>query len=332
MPMLSSLRPFNRSMLFAASCGIAYGILAQFLARRLPTTGGDQQHSAPFVVMSLAYVFFLPAVIGMVHVWVRSRERLPTYIEAILEPALPATLCLALSMLIGWEGTICLIMAIPIMLPLAMSGGLAMRIILHIKNRNLIFAAFTVMPLPLSLAEQLLPLPQEMQVVRNSIVIAAPAEIIWGKIVRVEKITEAQESPFFTMGFPKPVEAILDRDGAGATRLATFERGLQFVETVTDWKVNERLAFTIKADPKMTPLTTLDEHVTVGGAFFDVLTGTYEIRRLNDKECELILYSDHRISTHFNFYARLWSRYLMSEIQSNILEVIRIRAEKAARG
>ncbi len=316
-------------MLFAASMGVIYGMAAQFLARTIRTPGpNDQAAASAFMVMSFAYVFFLPAVIGMVHVFLRSREEELSYAKAITEPILPAILCLGISMLIGWEGTICLVMALPVMLPLAMAGGLAMRIIQRLKNRNLVFAAFTILPLPLALAEQHIPLPQEMQIVRNSILIRAPAEVIWRKIVRVEKITEPQESFFFTMGFPKPIEAVLSGDGVGATRIATFERGLKFVETVTHWKVNERLGFSIQADPKATPLTTLDEHVTVGGAFFDVLSGTYEIHPINAGECELILYSEHRISTHFNFYARLWSRYLMSEIQYNILQVIKQRAEK----
>ena len=91
--------------------------------------------------------------------------------------------------------------------------------------------------------------------------------------------------------------------------------------------MNEKLGFTIKADPNLTPLTTLDEHVTVGGAFFDVMSGTYEIHKVNDREVDLVLYSEHRISTHFNFYARIWSNFLMSEIQSNIMKVIKARAE-----
>jgi hypothetical protein len=48
-----------------------------------------------------------------------------------------------------------------------------------------------------------------------------------------------------------------------------------------------KLGFTIKADPNLTPLTTLDEHVTVGGAFFDVMSGTYEIRKVSDREVDL---------------------------------------------
>ena len=324
--MPQKLHPFVRSLLFAALCGTLYGVLTQFFARNV--LKNSQPIAASYLVMSAAYVFLLPFVIGMVHVFLRSRQKMPGYAAAIFEPILPSLLCLVLSVLVHWEGTICVVMAFPVMFAIAMLGGLAMRIILQFKTRNLVFATFVFLPIPLAFAEQQIPLPQEKQIVANSIRIHAPAATVWKKIVRVERITEPQESPFFSMGFPKPVEAILTGDGVGQTRLATFERGLQFVETVTAWRENEKLAFTIKADPKMTPLTTLDEHVTVGGAFFDVLSGTYEIQKIGADEVDLKLYSEHRISTHFNFYARIWSRYLMSEIQSNILSVIRQRAEK----
>jgi hypothetical protein len=321
----SKLNPFLRSLLFAAFCGAAYGILTQMFARF--GMKNDKPIPEAFLVMSGAYVFLLPAVIGMVHVFVRSREKPIGYASAIFEPLLPSLLCLFFSVLVHWEGTICLIMALPIMLVLAALGGLIMRLVLNLKNKNMVFATFVFLPIPLSFAEQQIPLPQEKQIVANSIRINASAATVWKKIVRVEKITEPQESLFYSMGFPRPVEAVLSGDGVGKTRLATFERGLQFYETVTDWRENEKLGFTIKADPKMTPITTLDAHVTVGGAFFDVLTGVYEIEKISEREVNLKLHSEHRISTHFNFYARLWSRFLMGEIQSNILKVIKKRAE-----
>lgn len=323
--MSQRFNPFTRSLMLAAGCGILYGFVTQLIARTM--VKGSQQLSATYMVMSAAYVFVLPAVIGMVHVYIRSRATELSYVRAIFEPMLPSALCLVLSLAIHWEGTICLAMALPVMLVLAALGGVIMRFVLNHKSKNLVFATFVFLPIPLSLAEQAVPLPQEMQTVSNEIRIKASPVTVWKKIVRVEKITEPQSSFFFSMGFPRPVEAILSGDGVGQTRLATFERGLQFVETVTAWRENEELAFTIKADPKMTPLTTLDEHVTVGGAFFDVLSGTYEIERISDSEVKLKLYSRHRISTHFNFYARIWSRYLMGEIQSNILRVIKKRSE-----
>jgi len=323
--MEKKLGSFPRSLLFAAICGVAYGFATQYFARFF--LKNSQNFGTAMIVMSLSYVFILPAVIGMVHVYIRTRERLISYTAAIFEPMLPALLCMVLSLIVHWEGTICLVMAFPVMLLLAGFGGLMLRLVLGSRSKHFIFATFTLMPVPLSFAEQAVPLPAEKQIVANEIFIRADASRVWKKIVRVEKITEPQNSMFFTMGFPKPVEALLSGDGVGQTRLATFERGLQFVETVTDWRENRRLSFTIKADPNMTPLTTLDEHVTVGGAFFDVLSGTYEIYPAQGG-VRLKLYSEHRISTHFNFYARLWSRYLMSEIQENILHVIKQRAER----
>jgi hypothetical protein len=325
---LSNLNPLTRSVLIGALCGILYGFGTQFFARILMKN--SEPLKSAFLVMSIAYVFVLPAVIGMIHVFIRSREKIPGFVAAIFEPMLPAGACLVLSLAVHWEGTICLVMALPVIMLMAALGGLIMKLVLGFKGKSLVFATFVFMPIPLSLAEQNIPLPQEKQIVTNSIRIAAPAEKVWAKIVRVDRITEPQESFFFTMGFPKPVEAVLTGDGIGQTRLATFERGLQFFETVTAWRVNEKLAFTIKADPNMTPLTTLDEHVTVGGAFFDVLSGTYEIEKHGPHEVTLKLYSEHRVSTHYNFYARIWSRYLMSEIQSNILKIVKQRAERAS--
>ena len=45
----------------------------------------------------------------------------------------------------------------------------------------------------------------------------------------------------------------------------------------------------------------------------------------------LRLVSRHRLSTTFNFYARIWTDAIMRDIQDNILYVIRNRCEKPAR-
>jgi hypothetical protein len=61
--------------------------------------------------------------------------------------------------------------------------------------------------------------------------------------------------------------------------------------------------------------------------FFDVLDGTYELEPLADGSTRLKLKSHQRISTHFNFYARLWTDFIMSDLQSAIMDVIRRRCE-----
>lgn len=87
---------------------------------------------------------------------------------------------------------------------------------------------------------------------------------------------------------PRPIAATLDRKGVGGIRTATFERGVSFFEAVTEWKPAKALAFTIRADPEFDPHTAFDQHVIVGGRFFDVLDGHYEIEVLLASRCRAI--------------------------------------------
>ena len=116
----------------------------------------------------------------------------------------------------------------------------------------------------------------------------------------------------------------------GGVRTATFEHGLAFYETVTTWNPQHRLAFSIKADTARIPSTTLDEHVTIGGPYFDVLDGEYAIERLSYRDVALPLVSHQRLSTDFNGYAGMWSDAVMQSLQTSILRVIQHRCEKGS--
>jgi len=129
------------------------------------------------------------------------------------------------------------------------------------------------------------------------------------------------------MGFPRPIKAELDTIAVGGVRKAIFDRGLFFTETVTEVVPNKVLAFNIKADPNSTPPTALDEHVMVGGKYFDVLEGRYEIEKISADKINLHLTSTFRLSTSFNFYSGLWSKIIMRDIQKNILQIIKDRSE-----
>jgi hypothetical protein len=63
------------------------------------------------------------------------------------------------------------------------------------------------------------------------------------------------------------------------------------------------------------------------GKFFDVLKGTYELEKLSDNHYRLHLYSNFVLKTHFNFYAGWWATWIMKDIQENILQVEKMRAE-----
>ena len=177
--------------------------------------------------------------------------------------------------------------------------------------------------------ESRMPRPQSIREVKTQITIHADPETVWRNIERVPNIADHEQgfSFFHLLGFPRPVEATLSHEGIGGVRNATFEGGVLFVETITDWRPQEALSFDIKADTGSIPPTTLDEHVTVGGPYFDVLEGRYRIEREGEGTVLLQLSSVHRLSTRFNFYSGVWTDFIMRDIQNNILGIIKHRCE-----
>ena len=186
-----------------------------------------------------------------------------------------------------------------------------------------------VLPFVVAAGEQWAGPAYEVREVATSIAIAAPRATVWREIERVAPIgvEEQRFSWSQKIGFPRPLEATLSGEGAGAVRHATFAGGVLFVETVTLWEPERRLGFDIRADTVNIPPHTLDEHVTIGGRYFDALHGEYRIEERPDGGIVLHLSSEHRLSTTFNFYARLWTDAVMRDIQENILYVIRNRCE-----
>lgn len=311
----------------AIGCGVLYGVVAQ-LAVRTTLPGASEALG----VMSFTYVFVLPVILGAVTLACARRERRESWTARICVPWLTCFVCMGVALLVGWEGSICVVMALPIYLPMSSIGGIIGGLAGGSSSRRTWAIALIAPLVGVHVETRVAELPTEVREVVTSIDIAASPEVIWPQITRIPAITEEQTGFFYRMGFPKPVSASLSHDGVGGVREAKFERGLVFYETVTAWEPPRRLAFDIEADPNATPLTTLDPHVVPGGVFFDALVGEYRIEPMAGGATRLWLTSRYRLSTMYNPYARLWGDYLMRDIQDNILRVIAQRCEHAARG
>ncbi|MBC6611893.1 hypothetical protein H8B15_13245 [Hymenobacter sp. BT507] len=200
------------------------------------------------------------------------------------------------------------------------------------RDRSFTVAVFIIAPFLAGTFETWYAAPTDFRRVENTILIQAPASVVWQHITRVPAISTAELAPSLVdkLGFPRPVKATLTYEGVGGVRHATFERGVEFIETVDVWEPQRRLSFSIKPNTATIPPTTFDEHVTIGGRFFDVLHGTYELHAVSPTQTRLVLYSQQRLSTRLNFYAGLWTDYIMGDIQERILTVIRKRCETPA--
>jgi len=110
-------------------------------------------------------------------------------------------------------------------------------------------ASAMLLPFWIGPLEQRLPRPDGFHEVHTSIPIRATPAAVWAEIIEVPTIRPEEQKPalFTRLGFPQPVSARLSRPGVGAVRHARFERGVLFLETVTDWIPERRLRFTIAA-------------------------------------------------------------------------------------
>ncbi len=287
-----------------------------------------------FQVMSFTFLFLLPGIVGAMVILLSAKERVQKLSYRIFAPWVPVFIFLAITLALAIEGLACWIMILPVFLIVASLGGLVAGYF-KLKNAKgpggdkVYVSALVLLPLLVAPLESMLPHPPQIYKAYTCIDITAPPAKIWPNVTRVRAIPADQDKGWLTrfLGFPRPVKAELNYEGVGAYRTAYFTGGLQFHETVSEYENQRKMVFAIKAYPHEIPAATLDEHVIIGGKFFDVLTGTYELEQLSPTTCRLHLYSHFKLSTQFNFYASLWAGWIMKDIQQNILQVEKWRSE-----
>jgi hypothetical protein len=286
-----------------------------------------------FQIVTLGFIFFLPFAIGFVTVFVSERGGPQPVWSWFLFPWIPIVGVEVMAGVVLWEGLICIVMFTPIACGAASLGGLAAgligRMVQSRKSRNTTLVCVLCLPMIVNLLEPRFLGKREVRTVESFIDIQAEPAQVWKNIERVPAIRTAELPPSWShrVGFPNPVEATLSAEGVGGVRHATFEGGVLFIETIDVWEPERRLAFSIHAQTDQIPATTLDEHFTIGGRFFDVLRGEYALESLPGGVTRLHLTSRQRLSTDFNWYAHLWTDAVMADLQKRILRVVKNRSE-----
>lgn len=285
-----------------------------------------------FPVMSVTFLLCLPFLTGMLTIYLSDKAKADRLAYRIFVPWIPILLFFLITLALAWEGWACWIMVLPLFLFAASIGGLIGGYLKKREKKNRVYASLLpLLPLLISPLEQQIGAATGTYKAYTFIDIEAPADVIWNHVTRVYTIPQSQDKGWLTrtLGFPRPVRAELNYNGVGAYRKAIFTNGLVFHETVTEYRDQEKMVFSIKAYPHEIPATTLDEHVAIGGQYFDVLTGTYELEQIKPGTYRLHLWSYFKLNTTFNFYARWWAAWIMKDIQHNILQIQKIRSENS---
>ena len=314
-----------KTWLLILSIPIAYALLVRFVF-------GLWFLRYTFTVMSVSFLLGLPFGVGYLTIFLSPVESVRSYAYRIVAPMLPIIVFFIFTLAFGIEGWACWLMILPVFLALSILGGLTagnFKLRKEKKEKKLKVSIVLCLPFLLSSIEHYIPHPFTRCEAYTCIDIHAGADTIWNNVVRVRAIDPHEDHGTLTnfLGFPRPIRAELNYAGVGGSRQAIFSKGLVFEEVVKAYEPEKKMYFSIKADPHAIPATTMDKHVVIGGDYFDVLDGTYELEKLDNRTYRLHLYSHFILKTNFNFYASWWAGLIMKNIQNNILQIIRTRCQ-----
>lgn len=286
-----------------------------------------------FGVMTITFFISLPYIVGVLAIYFSKEEKVVKLAYRIFMPWIPIFLFFIITLVFSIEGWACWIMILPIFLIFASLGGLTAGYYKMKKSRgaNHVHISLAVL-LPFFIApiEHLIGTIPGFYEAYTYIDIDSSKEKIWSNVTKVSEISLGEDKGRITnfLQIPRPIKAELDFEGVGASRKAIFSGGLVFDEKVLKYEHQQLMNFSIKANTFEIPSTTFDEHILIGGEFFDVLQGTYRLENIGPNKYRLHLVSEFKLNTTFNFYASIWGRLIMKDIQENILKIIKARSEK----
>lgn len=304
--------------------GAGYGLLMR-LFFGLKVFNESNAEATASGVMLVSFLLLVPLVMGALTVLLASRGDVG---RAMVLPWLSTILFLSGCALLLLEGSICILLALPIFLVLSSLGGLAMWMVLRIaKPPKGAVCILLILPIATGLAEFGTAAPTAIDTVDASLHIAAPPESLWRLINSATDIAPSEmQGLAWSIGVPRPIEAITVDTETGRVRKSRWEQGVHFDEPIVDWDENRYIRWHYVFSPDSIPPGALDEHVAVGGQYFDLIDTSYRLEPESDGT-RLSIHVTYRVSTRFNGYARWLARNLIDNSAEAILGFYRTRCE-----
>lgn len=315
---------------YVFALGALYGLLMR-LAFGLPLFASGGRSNAASQVMLWSFVCLVPFLIGTLTVYFSGgRRRSLGY--AFIAPWLPILAFVGGTALLLIEGSICIAMALPLFLGISSLGGVVMWAVLKLYRPSASAMSLVLfLPLLLGLWEREQPLPDRLQTTDESVQIDARPEVIWGLINRAEAIrpTEMRDGLAYRIGVPYPQSAHTVETPQGRVRKLRWDKDVHFDEPINAWEENRYIRWTYAFLPGTIPAEALDEHVVIGGKYFDLIDTSYRLTPA-EQGTRLDIHVTYRVSTNFNWYANAWGRLLVDDAARTILQFYKHRAEATA--
>jgi hypothetical protein len=286
--------------------------------------------TASLIVLSIfvfadygATIFFTsPILLGAICGYSQTKYRGGSQIgKAMLVAMAALAIGMATLVAIGFEGTICILMAMPIMLPAAAIGGIFGFIIAKSTLTGPPWMTIALILPSAAVVEFYLTQPVQYEVVSVVQVDASPDEV-WERVIAFPEIT-AQPDLLSRLGVAYPVRARIEGRGVGAVRYCEFSTG-DFVEPITVWDPPNRLAFDVEDQP--CPLTELspweDIHPPHLDGFMRSHRGEFRLTELPNGKTRLAGHTVYSVDMYPQLYWKLWTDSIIHSIHHRVLEHI----------
>jgi len=229
--------PMLPSALWGAVSGALTGLLATYISTLNEQTYG------------LALFILAPVVVGFHSAFALGSRGKPSRRGAVLVSLLAIALLGSALLAFALEGLICLVMALPIAVPLAIVGallGYSLRKYSFAHQPTVFLLLLGLTPFGATLEHQFPPRADVVQVA-TSIDVAASPQQVWRTILQPAHLA-APSQILFRAGVAYPLASHIEGSGASAIRYCDFSTG-KLVEPVLIWDQGRRLRFTVRSNP-----------------------------------------------------------------------------------
>jgi hypothetical protein len=276
----------------------------------------------------LALFAITPVLVGFHSAFALGSRRGITLGDAVVASITSTVLLGCALMAFAIEGAICLLMALPIAVPLAILGafmgyGLRKHAFAHQPTVLLLFLGLT--PFGATLERQFPPRADVVQVA-TSIDIPATPQQVWRTVLQPTQLA-APSQLLFRAGVAYPLASHIEGSGASAIRYCDFSTG-KLVEPVLIWDEGRRLRFTVRSNPlpmqEWTPYARL--HPPHMDGFLVSRQGEFRLEALPNGGTHLIATTWYQDRLYPAPYWKLWSDYIIHQVHNMVLENVRERA------
>lgn len=233
---------------------------------------------------------------------------------------------------IAVEGIICLVMALPLGLVIALIGGFIGFVIQdygHYPPNTLRVVSVSVLLLPgLILLEHAIGPTPPVYEAKTSIVIKSDPETVWKQLVVTSSQLPPPTEAMFKTGLAYPIHAEMWGQGVGAERHSMFSTGA-LVQSITVWDEPRVLAFDItEQPPAMKELSIYSNvHPPHLENYFISQRGQFELKPLPGGSTLLEGTTWYQNRYWPAPYWHLWSDYVIHGIHNRILLHLKSQAE-----